>query len=290
MKDHAIRLIIISGRSGSGKSTAIHALEDLGYYCVDNLPLGLLPTLVDQLRSEEHHVNAIAVGIDARNLPSQLPRFDDILEQIRHQGFPTEVIFLDAKDEILLKRYSATRRKHPLGTDSLSLSEAIHEESRLLESIRHRADLIMDTSSLDPHLLRNTLRQRINQDNAGLSLLVESFSYLHGVPADADLVYDMRALPNPHWVPELRSFTGRDDAVIHYLQTQPDVQKMQADLTDFLRDWLPHYEKSDRSYMTIALGCTGGRHRSVFMADSLTRWLQNETRHQVQTRHRELGE
>ncbi|PKM22241.1 MAG: RNase adapter RapZ [Gammaproteobacteria bacterium HGW-Gammaproteobacteria-14] len=282
-----MKLVILSGRSGSGKTTALQALEDLGHYCVDNLPLGLLPTLTEQLKREEHYVDRIAVGIDARNLPHQLKDFTTILEQVRDVGMECEVVFLDADDNTLLKRFSATRRKHPLSNDNLSLVEAIDREAELLSTIRASADLVVDTSLLDVHTLRDMVRDRVAKRREKLSVLVESFAYKRGVPHDADLVFDVRVLPNPYWHPELREMTGLDMPVQQYLDQQSESARMLDDISRFLREWLPLYEKNDRSYMTVAIGCTGGQHRSVYMVEALVHHLA-KIGIEVQRRHLEL--
>ncbi|MDF1821656.1 MAG: RNase adapter RapZ [Alcanivoracaceae bacterium] len=282
-----MKLIILSGRSGSGKSTALQALEDLGYYCVDNMPLGLLPTLAAQLQEEQHHIDRIAVGIDARNLPSQLQRFPDLLKRVRDLEVPCEIIFLDADDATLLKRFSATRRKHPLSNDDLSLTEAISREGELLANIRANAHLVIDTSSLDVHTLRDLISERVAGRRDRLSLMVQSFGYKRGVPNDADLVFDVRVLPNPYWDETLRPFSGRDGEVIQFLEGQPESRAMFDDISRFLEDWLPYYETNDRTYMTVAIGCTGGRHRSVFMSEKLAQHLRDAGM-DVQIRHRDL--
>ncbi|MGB1221072.1 MAG: RNase adapter RapZ [Alcanivoracaceae bacterium] len=282
-----MKLIILSGRSGSGKSTALQALEDLGYYCVDNMPLGLLPTLAAQLQEEQHHIDRIAVGIDARNLPSQLQRFPDLLKRVRDLEVPCEIIFLDADDATLLKRFSATRRKHPLSNDDLSLTEAISREGELLANIRANAHLVIDTSSLDVHTLRDLISERVAGRRDRLSLMVQSFGYKRGVPNDADLVFDVRVLPNPYWDETLRPFSGRDGEAIQFLEGQPESRAMFDDISRFLEDWLPYYETNDRTYMTVAIGCTGGRHRSVFMSEKLAQHLRDAGM-DVQIRHRDL--
>jgi RNase adapter protein RapZ len=283
-----MKLIILSGRSGSGKTTALQALEDLGHYCVDNLPLGLLPILTEKLQREEHYVDRIAVGIDARNLPHQLSDFPTILEQVKALNMACEVVFLDADDDTLLKRFSATRRKHPLSNDNLSLVEAIDREAEMLSSIRGLADLVIDTSKLDVHTLRDMIRDRVVKRREKLSLLIESFAYKRGVPHDADLVFDVRVLPNPYWHLELRPLTGQDEAVRHYLNQQTESAQMLDDISRFLGDWLPRYEKNDRTYMTVAIGCTGGQHRSVYMVEALVQRLSNMGV-EVQQRHLELN-
>ena len=265
-----MKLVILSGRSGSGKTTALQALEDLGHYCVDNLPLGLLPILTEQLQREEHYVDRIAVGIDARNLPHQLSDFPAILDQLKALNMACEVVFLDAADDTLLKRFSSTRRKHPLSNDNLSLVEAI------------------DTSNLDVHTLRDMIRDRVVKRREKLSLLIESFAYKRGVPHDADLVFDVRVLPNPYWHMELRPLTGQDEPVRHYLDQQTESAQMLDDISRFLSEWLPRYEKNDRTYMTVAIGCTGGQHRSVYMVEALVQRLGNMGI-DVQQRHLELN-
>ena len=282
-----MKLLIISGRSGSGKTTALQALEDQGYYCVDNLPLGLLPELAGQVRREDHHIENFAVGVDARNLPGQLPRFGTLLGSVRDQGIHCEVIFLDANHDTLLKRFSATRRRHPLDQQDMSLSEVIAHEGRLLRSIQEHADLMIDTSSMDPHSLRNLVRERIAGGHEGLSLQIQSFGYMNGVPADADLVLDVRMLPNPHWHPELRALTGLDQAVMDFLDRQEESSQLLDEFGGFLERWLPRYQENDRTYMTMALGCTGGQHRSVYMAEKLATRLRASGKN-VQLRHREL--
>lgn len=282
-----MKLVILSGRSGSGKTTGLQALEDLGYYCVDNLPLALLPMLAKQVGEDSEHIRNIAVGIDARNLPGQLRRFNSVLEKLRSQQVECDVVFLDADNTTLLNRFSATRRKHPLSNEEMSLSEAIVHEGELLGGIREAADLVIDTSVLDVHTLRNMIRDRVAGRGEGLSLLVESFSYKEGVPQDADVVFDVRVLPNPYWNPELRDYSGKDQPVIDFLDAQTDSREMLDDITRFLLDWLPRYEANDRSYMTVAVGCTGGRHRSVYIVERLTQRLRAEG-HPVQVRHRQL--
>lgn len=282
-----MKLVILSGRSGSGKTTALQALEDLGFYCVDNLPLGLLSTLATQLREESSEIERIAVGIDARNLRSQLPRFSELLRTVRDQGLACEVIYLDADHDTLLKRFSATRRRHPLSDQDMSLSEAIAHEGELLASIQTSADLLVDTSKMDPHTLRNLIRDRVAQRSGRLSLLVESFGFKNGVPPDADLVFDVRMLPNPHWDSTLRPFNGRQKPIQDFLSSQPDTPELLHDIEQLLLRWLPRYEANDRTYMTVAIGCTGGRHRSVYMVEQLAERLC-KAGWDAQIRHLEL--
>lgn len=283
-----MKLVIISGRSGSGKSTALQALEDLGHYCVDNLPLGLLPEFSRQLQAEDANISHAAVVIDARNLPHHLHRFPEILEQVCSTVAECEVVFLDADDSTLLKRFSATRRKHPLSDQNLSLSEAIELESRLLSGIQTLAELHVDTSQTDVHSLRDLIRDRVARKRDQLSLQVQSFAYKRGVPHDADLVFDVRVLPNPYWHPELRPLTGLDPEVRDYLDKQIASAQMFQGITRFLGDWLPEYERNDRSYLTVAIGCTGGQHRSVYMVEALANHLEN-LGFDVKRRHLELS-
>ncbi len=284
-----MRLIIVSGRSGSGKSTALDVLEDNGFYCIDNLPAGLLPELAERsLLHTELVQPLVAVSIDARNLPSQLKRFPELLAEVRARHIQCDVLYLDADDETLLKRFSETRRRHPLTTDERSLAEAIRDESVLLSPITDLADLKVDTTHLNLYQLRDTLKLRLlNKPEPGTAFLVESFGFKRGMPVDADLVFDVRCLPNPYWKPELREHSGLDSVVSDYLQEQPDVQEMYDDIYAYLHKWLPRIAASNRSYVTVAIGCTGGHHRSVYLADRLGKELK-KTLKNIQVRHRDL--
>lgn len=284
-----MRLIVVSGRSGSGKTTALQVLEDTGFYCVDNLPVALLPALAAEIRRDDSaKLGRVAVGIDARNVPGQLAAFPQLLREIAATGGSCEIIYLDADDDTLLKRFAATRRKHPLSSAQWSLAEAITQERALLEPIAALADLVIDTSPLTTHELRNLVRDRVvGKSGKGLALLFESFGFKNGVPPDADLVFDVRCLPNPHWVPHLRQHTGLEAAVIEFLDAHDEAQEMIADLAQLLGKWLPRFEQSDRQYMTVAVGCTGGYHRSVYIVERLARLLAGTAAH-IQIRHREL--
>lgn len=284
-----MRLIIVSGRSGSGKSTALDVLEDNGFYCIDNLPAGLLPELAERtlLHTEMLHP-LVAVSIDARNLPSQLKRFPELLDEVRSRHIQCDVLYLDADDETLLKRFSETRRRHPLTNERRSLAEAIDDERQLLGPIIDLADLKIDTTHLNLYQLRDTLKLRLlNRPEPGTAFLVESFGFKRGMPVDADLVFDVRCLPNPYWVPELREHSGKHDAVIEYLKVQPEVEEMYQDLRAYLQKWLPRFAASNRAYVTIAIGCTGGHHRSVYLAERLGEVLKDQLKN-VQIRHRDL--
>ncbi|TNF35549.1 MAG: RNase adapter RapZ [Gammaproteobacteria bacterium] len=283
-----MKLVIISGRSGSGKSTALNLLEDCGFYCIDNLPATLLPELARiTLASPDQEARQLAVCIDARNAPEDLAHFPALLEQLPKDAKPV-IVYLDALDSTLIKRFSETRRPHPLSNEERALQEAIHAERDLLEPIAHRADLMIDTSHLNLYSLRDVLRKRlVDKHSNSLSILFESFAYRRGVPIDADLVFDVRCLPNPYWDPELRHYSGLDKPVIDFLDQQEPCQRMFHDIRDFLEHWLPRYSESDRHYLTIAIGCTGGQHRSVYLCEKLGQHF-SANRDNVQIRHREL--
>ncbi len=284
-----MRIIIVSGLSGSGKTIALQTLEDLDYYCVDNLPFKLIQPLAQEILAASGVLPPmVAVGVDARNFIDELTQFPATLADLRASDLSVEVVFLQADDEILLKRYSETRRRHPLDLGGLPLRDTIRQERRLLEPIVACADLIIDTGATNIYQLRELIRSRIHDTpREAMSLLFESFGFKNGMPADADFVFDVRCLPNPHWEPQLRPLTGRDQAVIAFLDQRPEVIAMIADLRRFLEVWLPRFELSDRSYLTVAIGCTGGQHRSVFIADALAHYF-SEIRHHVMVRHREL--
>ncbi|MEE8527816.1 MAG: RNase adapter RapZ [Gammaproteobacteria bacterium] len=284
------RLILISGLSGSGKSVALHMLEDLGYFCVDNIPAGMLAELVAQtIDSGDPTYKRTAVGIDARNRQPDIEAVPGFLQSLRSAGMPCEVMFLHADDDVLLSRYSASRRRHPLSSSGVSLRDAIATERRLLTPITDMADLIIDTSRSSVHQLREAIRDRIDQRREGtLSLLFESFAYRKGVPADADLVFDVRCLPNPYWEKELRPLTGKDAKVARYLDDQESSVRMQDDIAGFLDNWIEDYRGTNRSYLTVAIGCTGGRHRSVYMVEKLADRFRGRNP-QILTRHNELS-
>ena len=285
-----MRLIIVSGRSGSGKSTALDVLEDNGFYCIDNLPAGLLPELAERaLLHTEVLQPQVAVSIDARNLPTHLQRFPELLAEVRARHIQCDVLYLDADEDTLLKRFSETRRRHPLTDESRSLAEAIRDESLLLEPISDLADLKIDTTHLNLYQLRDSLKLRLlNKPEPGTAFLIESFGFKRGMPVDADLVFDVRCLPNPYWKPELRSHSGLDQPVIDYLAAQADVDEMYTDIHAYLYKWLPRFAASNRAYVTIAIGCTGGHHRSVYLAERLGQTLKPQLKN-LQVRHRDLS-
>ena len=285
-----MRLIVISGLSGSGKSVALRMLEDLDYYCVDNIPPGLLPEFISHIvRSKDAQYSLTAIGIDARNSAANIQQVPVQIAELKRSGVDCEVIYLRAETESLLKRYSETRRRHPLSRGGLSLAEAIIEEQRLLEPMAASADLIIDTTRTSVHDLRELIRQRVGAHNDGhMSILFESFAFKQGIPNDADFVFDARSLPNPFWEPGLADFTGQDQPVIEYLGKHPEVQRMISDLSQFLDHWIPQFIQTNRSYLTIAIGCTGGQHRSVFLVEHLVAHFRKQYP-QVLAKHRMLG-
>lgn len=285
-----MRLIIISGLSGSGKSVALHVLEDLGYYCIDNMPAALLKSLLEEIsRIEKGPEVRVAVGVDARNRRQDLEALPALLDDLRRNGIQTDLLFLQASDDTLLKRYSETRRRHPLDKDGIELRGAIAKERELLGQVINAADLVVDTSQTSVYELADTIRERVDRRTAtSLSVLIESFGYKHGIPADADFVFDLRCLPNPYWQNELRSLTGMHASVTEFLDRQTAFVQMYEDILAFLRRWIPEYVSFHRSYLTVAIGCTGGQHRSVYMAEKLAAALR-ATHDPVLTRHNELG-
>jgi UPF0042 nucleotide-binding protein len=284
-----MKLVIISGRSGSGKSSALNLLEDEGYYCIDNLPITLLPELVRHLDQQDiPGSDKVALCVDARNRSQDLNRFTEMIDN-QPEGIDTQIIFLDADRDRLIKRFSETRRRHPLSNANVALTEAIDLEEQLLAPIRNLATLVINTTDMSLHDLRSTIKARlVNRAGAGISVQFQSFGFKRGVPVDADFIYDVRVLPNPHWDPELRSLTGRDQGVIDFLSEQPDVESMYFDICDYLQKWLPHFENNNRSYITVGIGCTGGQHRSVYLAERLASHFAGLYTN-VQVRHRELA-
>ena len=265
------RLVVVSGLSGSGKSVALNMLEDLGWYCIDNIPAGLVQAVVSHsVQTGESLYQRLAIGLDARNLPADLAAIPGLLERLSGSGLRTEVVYLHADDEVLLRRYAETHRRHPLAGGERSLADAIAAERRLLHPLIDRSDFVIDTSRMSVHALRDLIGRRIEaQEPARLSLLFESFGFKQGVPGDADFVFDTRALPNPYWEPALKPLTGRDAAVIEFLEASPRVRQMTEDLIRFLENRLPEYQAANRGYLTVAVGCTGGQHRSVYLVERL---------------------
>lgn len=284
-----MKLVIVSGLSGAGKTVALKQYEDLGYYCIDNLPLALAGALARRaLRKADQRFERLAIGIDARESPREIELFPRYLARLRESGAETRVLFLVADDETLLKRYSETRRRHPLVNDERTLPEAIALERRLLAPIADLADATIDTTRKNLHELREEIHAQVPGGGAGhLSLLLMSFGFKNGLPDAADYVFDVRCLPNPHWEPTLRRHTGRDPSVVAWLERFPQVHRMFGDIGGFLDHWLPEYRRQDRSYLTLAIGCTGGQHRSVYLVERLAGHLRQSYEH-VAVRHREI--
>ena len=285
-----MKLVIVSGLSGSGKTVALHTLEDAGYYCIDNLPLGMLPELVDNMiNTTPEPYDLVAIAIDARSGVDNSDRFDVIMQQISKHSLQLKVLFLTSDTSRLLKRFSETRRKHPLSRTGLPLADAIQQEKKLLEDIHANADLSIDSSNLSVHELRQMIiDQLLSQTTSEMGVLIQSFGFKNGVPPDTDFVFDVRCLPNPHWEKNLRPLTGCDQAVVKYLEKYEDVEKMFASIYSFLTDWIPRFEKENRSYMTISIGCTGGKHRSVYLAERITTEFKKD-RGNLSTRHRDMA-
>ena len=284
-----MKLTIISGRSGSGKSTVLHVLEDKGYYCIDNLPASLLPALAKRISTDASDLTQVAVSVDARNVSTDLEQVPQIVAELKEKTIPTEILFLDANSQTLLKRFSESRRKHPLSSESVGLREAIDKESELLEPISVLANLTIDTSNMSLQALRQTVKERMLDDQTNaMALLFQSFGFKNGVPVDADIVYDVRCLPNPFWDNSLRALTGLDDAVKKFLGDESEVSEMLEDISNYLEKWLHKFEANNRSYITVAVGCTGGQHRSVYLCERLAESFVDKISN-VQVRHRELG-
>jgi len=281
------RVIVLSGLSGAGKTVALRAFEDLGFYCVDNLPTTLLPALVAALTAGDRARSAhIAVGVDVRSR-GDLERLPEALSALTGAGVQAELLFLDSNEEVLLKRYSETRRKHPLSNGARSLPDAIAEERRRLRPLAAIADRVVDSTEMNVHQLRRAIATGFGASDGESTLLFESFAYRRGLPPDSDFVFDARCLPNPHWDPRLRPLSGKDAAVREFLIAQPLVGHFLDDITRLLEEWLPRFESEDKRYLTVAIGCTGGRHRSVYLAERLAEHFRNK-REQVLTFHREL--
>ena len=278
-----MQLILISGLSGSGKSIALNALEDAGYYCVDNLPVSLLPATTEFLRGQGYEQVAVSVDVRSGTGLAELP---PNVSQLKSSGMDLRLIFLDAKTDTLTRRFSETRRRHPLADGKLTITECIKRERELLAPVGELGAHV-DTSDLSPNALRAWIKDFLGIDRSKLTLVFQSFGFKHGIPLDADLVFDVRSLPNPHYDPALREFTGKDQKVIEFLEREPEVGRMYDDIRNFVESWLPSFQRDNRSYLTVALGCTGGRHRSVYLAERLGRHFSKVT--QMLIRHRELA-
>lgn len=286
--NNSIQLQIVTGMSGSGKTIALHTLEDMGYYCIDNLPVSILEAVALHLTDDPEAIFCkTAVGVDARSQSNQIPRLPEFVQNMRNQGLDVNVLFLDAHNETLIKRFSETRRKHPLTDSEHSLDEAIQHERLLLEPVSTSADLCIDTSHTNLHELRDLIHNRLGDSSTGASILFESFGFKHGVPRDVDFVFDVRCLPNPHWQKQLRPYTGLDQPVADFLNSHRDANDMFEELVRFFERWIPTFEADGRSYLTVAIGCTGGQHRSVYLVDRLYHHFKQQGL-RVMSRHREL--
>jgi len=284
-----MRLIVISGLSGSGKSVALHMLEDLDYYCVDNIPAALLKAFISlTLRSSERQYQQVAVGVDARNTRAEIATVPSLVAELRSSGIACELLFLASSDEALLRRYAETRRKHPLSREGGGLREAIQLERDLLDPVVQAADLVIDTSHTGVHELRELVRRHVDRRReARLSIVFQSFGFKHGIPGDADFVFDARSLPNPYWEPGLRALTGLDPAVVRYIEDSGSAAALARDITSFVDARIPEFHAANRSYMTVAIGCTGGQHRSVYLAGKLAADFASRYR-DVSVRHSRL--
>jgi len=280
-----IHLLVLSGMSGGGKTVALRALEDLDFYCVDNLPAALMPQLVTAIGDGRHQ--RIAVGVDVRNRTDDLSQIPQMISTLASQGVIVHLVFVDSRDDVLLKRYSETRRRHPLSADGLSLADAIARERRLMRPVAAIAEHVIDTSDLNVHQLRRMIATRFAAAAEGMTLLFESFAYKRGLPLDADFTFDARCLPNPHWDRALRPLSGKDAPVREFLEAQALAGELLDDIIRFLETWLPRFESDDRSYVTVCIGCTGGRHRSVYLVEKLAAHFRRG-HDEVLTFHREL--
>lgn len=284
-----MQLIVVSGLSGAGKSVGLRVFEDLGFYCIDNLPAHLLPHLMaDADAAAGGPYERLAVGVDARAASADIESFPETIAAVKARGVSVTTLFLEADTDVILRRYSETRRAHPLGDTDTPLGEAIARERSVLEPIANVADVVLDTSHLNVHELRETIRHRLGPDRgARLRVLFRSFGFKYGVPDDVDYIFDVRCLPNPHWQPELKGLTGQDQAIADYLLGSPLCADMLQSITGFLDRWLPEFEQQDRSYVTVGIGCTGGRHRSVYLAEQLAGYYRDRYP-EVLVRHSEL--
>ena len=285
-----MKLVLISGLSGSGKSVAINTLEDDDFYCIDNMPLSMLLTCIEHLTSKDSmYYGKIAIGVDARNASKDIVSFPDIVKAIKKSGIELELIHLEANEETLIQRYSETRRKHPLTKNGLPLVEAIQMEKNILENLVLLADLRIDTTSTNVRELRSIITEQVcKKESSYLTILLQSFGFKFGVPNNSDYVFDIRCLPNPYWEKSLRELTGKDTEVIEYLQSHDEVKQMINSISDFIGKWLPLFAKENRSYLSVSIGCTGGRHRSVHITECLSNRFNDFKDIHVSVRHRDL--
>lgn len=281
-------VVIVSGISGGGKSTALNALEDLGYYCIDNLPAAMLPDFGPQISANPELYKKVALGIDARSRESDLQVVIDWIEWLRANGFNCKLIFVTADKPVLIKRFSETRRRHPLTRRDQALPDAIESEKKLLEPLRRYADQVIESSNTNIHQLRRQVWNCVDRQSGGMSIILQSFAFKRGVPQDVDFMFDARILPNPFWEKDLKSLTGRDKAVQKWLESDPVVISMTEDIQSFMHSWLPAFQQAQRSYVTIGIGCTGGKHRSVYLAEKLATFLSKKHKN-VLVHHREAS-
>ena len=285
-----MRLVIVSGLSGSGKSVAINTLEDDDFYCIDNLPLSMLLTCIENLASTSNNFyEKIAIGVDARNVSQEIDTFPNIINQLRNKNIKGELIYLEADEETLIQRYSETRRKHPLTKDGLPLVEAIKMEKQILSEVVLLADLRVDTTATNVRQLRSIITEQVcKKTSVKLTILLQSFGYKLGVPNDSNYVFDVRCLPNPYWEQKLRKLSGHDPEVVEFLQSHDEVTQMLDSISNFIEMWLPQFVNENRSYLSISIGCTGGQHRSVYIAESLADRFKKFKDKQVSVRHRDI--
>ncbi len=285
-----MRMVVVSGLSGSGKSVAINTLEDNDFYCIDNMPLSMLPTCVKYLTETlASFYKKIAVGVDARNVSEDINSFPNIINNLKEQNIDIELIYLEATDKTLIRRYSETRRKHPLTENGLPLVEAINIERQILREVILLADLRIDTTSTNARQLRSIITAQICKKKATkLVILLQSFGYKYGVPSDSDYVFDVRCLPNPYWEQHLRKLTGHDQEVVNYLQSHIEVKQMTGSIGNFVERWLAYFVRENRNYLSVSIGCTGGQHRSVYIAEFLADRFRKFKDKNVSVRHRDL--
>jgi UPF0042 nucleotide-binding protein len=280
-------MVLVSGLSGSGKSTALRALEDLGCYCVDNLPAALLKSFAMEVAAHPNMYSRVGLGIDARSRGPDLAQMPNWLNELKLADLDCQLLFLTADEKAIIKRFSETRRRHPLTSEECALPQAITTEIAVLEPLRRRADWVIDTSDTNIHELRRQVWKCVGGESDAMTIVLESFAFKRGVPQDVDFVFDARNLPNPHWEEDLRDLSGLDPAVQDWLKNHDMVRQMQTEIATFLLNWLPQFSSSQRSYITVGIGCTGGKHRSVFLVSQLSSCLSKRFDH-VMTHHREL--
>ncbi len=280
-----MQLILISGLSGAGKSTALKILEDSGYYCVDNLPIPMLEQLISLYT--QNNYQKIALSVDTRSSP-MLEQLSKSIKTLQHQGVTTQVIYLDAKTDVLIKRFSETRRKHPLSDGENTIGDCIIQERHMLEPIEIIAHKI-DTSDLSANTLRNFIKHFVNADYSQLNIVIQSFGFKYGLPIDSDFVFDVRCLANPYYDPQIRDFNGTEQPIIAFLDAQTKVQEMCHDIFNLISKWLNEFAEDNRNYLTISIGCTGGKHRSVYIVEALAHMLKQQHNYQILTRHRQIA-